>query len=297
MALSLYKKLILNPIKKVVTPGEYKKRLYDEKRQRQKKEKQKVEVSVRTQEDSFEESISQIETAKINLIKTLYECLGEDFGEHEAVVAYKNYAYDYIIAYNDTEGGSNEFVTFDSTTQFSQAELEAMSAEPGDTGLSDGMLNFICQYETGHPFGYTMTSKDLNGYDLGDAGGHKTYGYGILYHPVTQKFMDTIKSSWTKEELENLFKIHAKKTSEKIDSWAAKNNITLLQCQKDAIASGCYNFGPGFLNKSVCKIIARNPMDPTIRNVWAHLSDAQGRKYPGLIKRRQAEAAWYFGGQ
>ena len=59
-------------------------------------------------------------------------------------------------------------------------------------GISAGMINFICQYETGKKFGYTMTAKDLNGYDLGDAKGHKTYGYGILYHPVSQKFMYNI---------------------------------------------------------------------------------------------------------
>ena len=74
--------------------------------------------------------------------------------------------------------------------------------QQSNIGISDGMINFICQWETGHKFGYTMTSKDLNGYDLHDAGGHKTYGYGLLYHPITQKFMDTIKKTWTQKELE-----------------------------------------------------------------------------------------------
>ena len=59
-----------------------------------------------------------------------------------------------------------------------------------NVGISAGMINFICQYETGKKFGYTMTAKDLNGYDLHDAGGHKTYGYGLLYHPTTQKFLN-----------------------------------------------------------------------------------------------------------
>ena len=163
------------------------------------------------------------------------------------------------------------------------------------TGISDGMINFICKYETGKKFGYTMTSKDLNGYDLHDAKGHKTYGYGLLCHP-NGKYMDTIKQTWTQKELEGLFLDHAKKTSQKIDNWAITNNVKLNQNQKDAIASACYNFGMGFLNKQICKMIIANPNNPAIRNTWSHLSDAQGKKYPGLIKRRQAEAKWYFEG-
>lgn len=164
-------------------------------------------------------------------------------------------------------------------------------------GISNGMINFICQYETDHKFGYTMTSKDLNGYDLKDAKGHKTYGYGLLYHPVNQKFMDSIKQTWTQKELEELFLEHVKIISKKIDAWATKNKVKLNQNQKDAIASACYNFGYGFLNKQICKMIIANPNNQNIRNTWAHLSDVQGKKYPGLIKRRQAEARWYFEGK
>ena len=163
-------------------------------------------------------------------------------------------------------------------------------------GISNGMINFICQWETGKKFGYTMTAKDLNGYDLHDAGGHKTYGYGLLCHP-NGKYMDTIKKVWTQKELEQLFLQHAKQASTKIDNWAKANKVTLNQNQKDAIASACYNFGFGFLQKQICKIIAANPNNPTIRNTWSHLSDVQGKKYPGLIKRRQAEARWYFEGK
>ena len=176
----------------------------------------------------------------------------------------------------------------------------AATAKPqpsNGTGLSDGIINFICQYETGHKFGYTMTSKDLNGYDLHDAGGHKTYGYGLLYHPTTQKFMDTIKKTWTQKELEGLFLEHAKQASTKIDNWAKANKVTLNQNQKDAIASACYNFGFGFLQKQICKLIVANPNNPLIRTTWAQLSDKQGIKYPRLIKRRQAEARWYFEGK
>ena len=72
------------------------------------------------------------------------------------------------------------------------------------------------------------------------------------------------------------------------------NKIKLNQNQKDAIISACYNFGYGFLQKQICKLIASNPNNPQIKTTWEHLSDAQGKKYPGLIKRRKAEANWYF---
>ena len=171
-----------------------------------------------------------------------------------------------------------------------------------NSGLSDGIINFICQYETGKSFGYTMTSKDLNGYDLKDAGGHRTFGYGLLMHP-NGKYMDTIKKVWTQKELEQLFLEHAMSVSKKIDTWAASNKIVLNQNQKDAIASACYNFGNGFLTltgKVYTKTVAmikKNPNDAAIKNSWSHMSDVQGKKYPGLIKRRQAEAKWYFEGK
>ena len=191
-------------------------------------------------------------------------------------------------------GGQTSTVT---TTQVKPSTPVQQQSSNNNVGISNGMINFICQYETGKKFGYIMTAKDLNGYDLHDAGGHKTYGYGLLYHPTTQKFMDTIKKVWTQKELEQLFLQHAKQASNKIDAWANANKVKLNQNQKDAFASACYNFGFGFLQKQICKIIAANPNNPTIRNIWAHLSDVQGKKYPGLIKRRQAEARWYFEGR
>ena len=173
----------------------------------------------------------------------------------------------------------------------------APASSTNDVGISDGMINFICQYETGKNFGYTMSLRDLNGYNLKDANGHLTFGYGLLYHPKTQQYMDAVKKTWTQKELEELFLVHARQISKNIDSWAERNQVKLNQNQKDAIACACYNFGLGFLQKKICITIAANPNDPSIRNSWSHLSDYQGKQYPGLITRRQAEARWYFEGK
>ena len=53
-----------------------------------------------------------------------------------------------------------------------QNQTNTTSSSNNNVGISAGMINFICQYETGKKFGYTMNAKDLNGYDLHDAGGH-----------------------------------------------------------------------------------------------------------------------------
>ena len=178
-----------------------------------------------------------------------------------------------------------------------QQDATQNNASKTTCGISQGMVSFICQHETGKKFGYTMTSKDLNGYDLKDANGHLTYGYGLLVHPVSQKYMDTIKKVWTQKELEVIYLLYMKTMSDKLDKWCLDNKVRLNQNQKDAMASACYNFGMGFLKKQICKMIIANPNNPAIRNTWAHLSDVQGKTYPGLIKRRQAEAKWYFEGK
>ena len=168
------------------------------------------------------------------------------------------------------------------------------TASAGDTGISEEMLQQICMWETGHQFGYTMPAKDLNGYDLGDAKGHRTFGYGLLYYPGGD-FMDKIKSSWTQQELEKLFRLTMSKTSEIVKKWANKKNITLNQNQIDAMVSASFNFGAKFLERSVAQMVAKNPNDPNILNAWAHASDAQAKRFPGLVRRRQGEANWYFG--
>ena len=162
-------------------------------------------------------------------------------------------------------------------------------------GLSKAMVMMISKYETGHEYGYKMTNKDLNGYDLGDAHGHKTFGYGLLFHPTSKTYMDSIKKRWNQQELEQLYLLSLKKYSDKVRSWASSIKPNLNQNQIDAITCASYNFGIGFLNSPICKLIKMNPNDQRIYSIWCHYSDKQGKKYPGLITRRHTEAAWYFG--
>lgn len=175
----------------------------------------------------------------------------------------------------------------------SQNDQNSSNISPA--GISYAMLNKICQYETGKSYGYAIAAKELNGYDLGDANGHLTYGYGLLYHP-NGKYMDSIKKIWTQAELEDLYMQTVKSITNKVSNWAKSKKVQLNTNQLDAIVCASYNFGwGGFSKKSVCDLISVNPKNPNIKSIWEHLSDQQGRKYPGLITRRKMEASWYFG--
>lgn len=163
----------------------------------------------------------------------------------------------------------------------------------GASGVSQEMFNAICHFETGHNYGYQMTSKDLNGY--GHDQGHKTYGYGLLRHP-NGKYMDQVKPRWTQRELEALFVTHVQQFSSNVRNWASKNGLQLAQNQIDAITSAVFNYGPGFLTMSkykVCQMIANHASMQSIWSTWSTLCDKSSLS--GLKKRRRWEANWYIG--
>lgn len=176
--------------------------------------------------------------------------------------------------------------------------FKSLSTTPQVSGVSKPMVNQISKWETGHDFGLPLKEKDLSGYNLKDAGGHKTFGYGLLYHP-SGKFMDEVQERYTQKELENLYLDRIEKKAETVKSWENKNSINLNQNQRDSLISATFNFGNGFLtNKGkpyteTVEMIKENPNNPKIPLKWEHISDAQGKDYPGLIDRRKMEAMWY----
>ena len=231
--------------------------------------------------DDTEVLIDKLQNAKLELIRELHEIFGINLGDTKANIAIQNYSIENPLQIN---GGAGMFGGL-------------IGGAVGESGLSAGMFSYIYKIEAGIEYGQPYPPKLLNGYDLGDAKGHKTYGAGLLYHPTAGKYMDEVKQVWTQQELDGLFIQTVSKNVSRVTSWAQNAGIQLNQNQIDAIVSGVYNFGPGFLNKQVCNMIKQNPNNPEIKNVWAHMSDAQGVKYPGLIKRRNLEANWYFGVQ
>lgn len=69
----------------------------------------------------------------------------------------------------------------------------------------------------------------------------------------------------------------------------------LTQNQFDALVSLAYNIGVGAYAKStVCKRVANDPSDPSIREAICRWNKAGGKVVKGLVRRREAEAALYF---
>ena len=73
-------------------------------------------------------------------------------------------------------------------------------------------------------------------------------------------------------------------------------NKPINQDQFDALVSFCFNVGLGSLSRSsILKKVNADPSDPTIRDSFAMWNKAGGKVLAGLVKRRKAEADWYFG--
>lgn len=70
---------------------------------------------------------------------------------------------------------------------------------------------------------------------------------------------------------------------------------SLTQEQFDSLCSFCYNCGTGaFLSSTLRKVINANPMDfGRIRAEFMRWVNAGGKKLPGLVERRRAEANLY----
>ena len=73
-------------------------------------------------------------------------------------------------------------------------------------------------------------------------------------------------------------------------------NKPINQDQFDALVSFSFNVGLGSLSRSsILKKVNADPSDPTIRDSFAMWNKAGGKVLAGLVKRRKAEADWYFG--
>lgn len=69
----------------------------------------------------------------------------------------------------------------------------------------------------------------------------------------------------------------------------------LGQRQYDALVSFAYNLGLGALqNSTLARKVKADPGDPSIAAEFRRWVRAGGKVMPGLVKRREAEAQWYF---
>lgn len=69
----------------------------------------------------------------------------------------------------------------------------------------------------------------------------------------------------------------------------------LTQNQFDALCSFTFNVGcRAFLGSTLLAKVRANPCDPAIRNEFCRWIRGGGKILPGLVKRREEEAALYF---
>jgi lysozyme len=114
--------------------------------------------------------------------------------------------------------------------------------------------------------------------------GKPTIGYG---HTEGVKPGQTI----TEEEAEQLLREDLIVVENEIN----KHNLDINQNQFDALASFVYNVGVGnFRTSTLLKKIKADPNDKTIANEFKRWVYSNGKKLPGLVKRREEEAKLYF---
>lgn len=196
---------------------------------------------------------------KVNILKEIFEFLGEGLDETSNLVNYKNKARNYDIemesdndSYSDLPGGP-----------------------AGDTGVSDALLEFLKKTEDYRPNPYHVPGETF-----------WTVGYGNRYNldgsPVTNRV-------YSPEELDAMFRKAVKESADAVK----KAFPNLNQNQIDALTSLTYNRGSKWLhqNGKLKEMIQENPNNPEIADVFRKTAVS----YRGHVIRRNKEANWYFG--
>jgi lysozyme len=154
----------------------------------------------------------------------------------------------------------------------------------GRATLSDEGVEFIARLEG-------FRSKLYN-----DPAGHCTIGYGHLVHqgPCNGSEPAAFRTGISRHQAAELLR------SDAAVAVAAVNDhvtVRLSQAQRDALTSLAYNIGTGaFLRSTLLRRLNACSYDAVPRELrrWVY---AGGRRLPGLVARRQAEAKLFTAGQ
>jgi lysozyme len=122
-----------------------------------------------------------------------------------------------------------------------------------------------------------------------------TIGYGTIKYPdyyMGGKLVALSDPSITKERAVEFLMTEVKRVAAAIDVWL-RDDITPNQC--GALVSFAYNLGDMALkNSTLRKKVNNSPLDPTIKDEFLKWVHSDGKVWPGLVRRRQAEADLYF---
>lgn len=118
-----------------------------------------------------------------------------------------------------------------------------------------------------------------------------TIGYGTIKYPNGVKVKLTDAAITEYQALDYLmFEINQK--AKAIDPMLRED---LKENQFAALISFAYNLGEGALRSStLLKKVNANPLDESIKSEFEKWVYADGKKLPGLLRRRKAEAELYF---
>lgn len=118
-----------------------------------------------------------------------------------------------------------------------------------------------------------------------------TIGYGTVVYPSEKRVQmgETITEAQAEEYLKHEINLKA----DVVNTVTA--DLILTQGQFDALVSFAYNLGTGALKQStLLKKVKLNPDDPAIRTEFMKWVRAGRKVFPGLVRRRKAEADLYF---
>lgn len=117
------------------------------------------------------------------------------------------------------------------------------------------------------------------------AAGKWTVGYGTTAGV-------TAKTTVTQAQATELLEAYLREQ----DISLAKLGLNLKQNEYDAVASLCYNIGmPAFTRSVLCKRIKGQAPRTEIEAAWRSFRKGGGKILQGLVNRRAAELAVYFG--
>ena len=115
-----------------------------------------------------------------------------------------------------------------------------------------------------------------------------TIGYG---HTRTAHSGQVI----TREQAEALFADDLFVVEAQLTYLLCSHGVAPSQCQWDALASLAFNVGIARLHSSTLwRKVCQDSADPSIHDEFMRWTHGGGRRLPGLVKRRSAEAARYF---
>jgi lysozyme len=119
-----------------------------------------------------------------------------------------------------------------------------------------------------------------------------TLGWGNTFFLSGEKVK--IGDKITQDQADKLNEITLERFASKVDSLV---KVHITQNQFDALVSFAYNVGlaqDGFAGSTLLKKVNKNPNDPSITQEFEKWVKAGGKTLDGLVKRRAAEAKYYF---